>query len=570
MPRDCQPNRRPHLEPNRHVLAAVSLFAVFAFAASALLGDAAENDLGRRLDAIFAQAYPADEPGAAVLVRRGDEVLLRQGYGMADLELGVAIAPDMVFRLGSITKQFTAVAILMLEQEGKLSVSDPITKHLPDYPEVGQTITIAHLLTHTSGIPSYTDDPDFLGMVRDDLSVAEMIDTFDDEALLFEPGSTWRYNNSGYFLLGAIIEAASGQTYEAFLESRIFGPLDMARSDYGSPGRVIPRRVRGYHRDDEDYVNAPYMSMSLPYAAGSLLSTVDDLARWDAAIDTDTLLPATARERLFNRAVLSDGETVDYGYGWTIHDLDGRPAAGHGGGIFGFSTMVLRVPEERLFVAVLSNNPGKQPGPGLLARQAVDMVLGRSTSAAGRFEPASLDDYLGVYRIDDDTTRAVMVGDDGRLFTQRTGGGRAVPEAIGEDQFLYTDDLTRARFVRNAQGRVTHMIVQPWGGREERADRTDEPLPEPPKRAQVDPAIYERYAGDYELVPGLVLNVRREGDKLMTQATGQGAIELFPESETVFFNEMIGARVTFTVDGDAVGLVLEQGGQRIESERQEP
>ncbi len=518
------------------------------------------------LDRLFSATYAADEPGVAVLVRKGEHTLLRKGYGMADLELGAAIAPDMVFRLGSITKQFTAVAIMLLEQDGKLKVTDPVVHHLPDYPR--DDITIEHLLTHTAGIPNYTNHPSFRSTVRNDLSVDEMVATWSTLDLEFPPGTDWQYSNSGYFLLGAVIEAAAGQDYESFVESRIFGPLGMTRSDYGSHDRVIPGRVRGYHRDESGYINAPYLSMTQPYAAGSLLSNVDDLAKWDTALTTEALLPRATRERMWTDFRQADGEEVGYGYGWSINAVDGQRVISHGGGIFGFSTMAIHVPEEEIFVTVLSNNPGHPQGPGLMARRAVDLLLGRSTAVNMAVDAATLNDYTGVYRIDDETTRAVTV-QDGTLVTQRSGGGRGTPVAMGEDQFVYEDSLTRLQFIRDETGAVTAMDVTPWGGEPERAARTDEPLPEPTKVATVDPAVYDAHEGDYEIAPGFILTITRDGDRLMAQATGQGSLEILPESETVFFNDDIGGRITFQRDSDGVttGLVLEQRGQRIEAAR---
>ncbi len=532
---------------------------------------APDAELTAELDRLFSEAYPADGPGAAVLVQRGEHVLLRKAYGMADLELGVALAPDMVFRLGSITKQFTAVAVLMLEQEGKLAVGDDITRHLPDYPTHGKTITIEHLLTHTSGIPSYTGIPGWMEKVRDDRSVEEMIAGWQDLPLEFDPGAEYRYNNSGYFLLGAVIEAASGMSYETFIEQRIFAPLGMESSFYGDNRQVIPRRARGYHRDGDTYVNAPYLSMSQPFAAGSLLSTVDDLARWDAALYTDQLLPAAARERLWNDTRLTSGEETGYGYGWMLQVFDGRRVISHGGGIFGFATHALQIPQDRVFVAVLSNNPNHQPGPSSLVQRATSALYGHPHQLeAVEVDPATLDQYAAVYRISDEETRVVTV-EDGRLATQRAGGGKFAALPLGEDRFFYEGSLTRFWFERDTAGAITAMVMQPWGSQGSRAERTDEPLPAPPEIAQVDPALYDAYAGDYELMPGFVLTVWRDAGKLMTRATGQQEIEILPESETVFNNTDIGARITFErgADGQAVGLVLEQGGQTMRAKRSE-
>src|ERR1051325_6201989 len=248
------------------VLATTLLLLCMSFVALAQGADDAQT--AKAIDELMSKAYPPDGPGASIIVIKEGRTLLRKGYGMADMELGVKVEPDMVFRLGSITKQFTAVSILMLAEQGKLSLSDDLTKFFPDFPTHGRTITVEHLLTHTSGIKSYTSIPAWLSMWRKDMTVAELIDLFKNEPADFEPGTQWLYNNSGYILLGAIIEKVSGMTYEQFLQKNIFDPLGMKHTFYGSATRVIPRRVPGYTRSREGVIqNAEYLSMTQPYAA---------------------------------------------------------------------------------------------------------------------------------------------------------------------------------------------------------------------------------------------------------------------------------------------------------------
>jgi len=205
---------------------------IFITCAGQDAASAVEQSEGSTIDQLLSGTFKPGEPGAAVIVTQNGQTLLRKGYGMADLELQVKIEPDMVFRLGSVTKQFTAVAILMLEEQGKLSVEDPITKFLPDYPTQGHTITVEHLLAHTSGIRSYTSMPEWLTVWRKDFALNELIDFFKNQPMDFAPDEKWLYDNSGYILLGAIIEKASGQPYEDFIRTKIFEPLGMKHSCY--------------------------------------------------------------------------------------------------------------------------------------------------------------------------------------------------------------------------------------------------------------------------------------------------------------------------------------------------
>jgi D-alanyl-D-alanine carboxypeptidase len=199
----------------------------------------------QEIDTLLRQTYRPDEPGAAVIVVKDGSVILRGGYGMANLELGVAIEPDMVFRLGSVTKQFTAVVILMLVEEGKLRLDDDITRFLPGYPTHGYHITVEHLLTHTSGIKEHIDMPEWQRLARTDVTLGELIDVFKDQPMVFTPGTRWEYSNSAYVLLGAIIERVTGERYEDVLQRRIFGPLGMSQSGYDHTERIVPGRVAG-------------------------------------------------------------------------------------------------------------------------------------------------------------------------------------------------------------------------------------------------------------------------------------------------------------------------------------
>jgi CubicO group peptidase (beta-lactamase class C family) len=319
------------------------------------------------IDAMVAKAIPAEGPGAAVIAVKDGKTVFRKAYGMANLELGVPISPESVFRLGSITKQFTAVAVLALAEEGKLSLSDPITRFLPDYPTHGHVITVEHLLNHTSGIRSYTGIPGYMNArIQADLTTAELVAVFSKEPMDFAPGEQWRYNNSGYVLLGAIIEKVSGMKYGDFVAERIFRPLGMMSTAYGSDERILPKRASGYTRDGETVGNARYLSMTQPHAAGGLVSTIDDLAVWDASLYSERLLKNGSLEKAWTPAVTRDGKPTRYGYGWGISTLRGSRAIEHGGGIFGFSTYGIRLPREKVYVAVLANSDSPKVDPGML------------------------------------------------------------------------------------------------------------------------------------------------------------------------------------------------------------
>jgi len=337
----------------------------------------AGDDLTARLDALFTAAYRPDEPGAAVRVQRGNEALLRKGYGMADVELDVSASPDMVFQLCSVTKQFTAVAVLKLAAEGQIDLDAPLQRYLPDYPPPGAAATIHQLLTHTAGIPSYTSDPAFWRAACQPRELDELIATWRNEPLDFPPGTDWNYSNSGYVLLGKVIEVVSGLNYARFIEERIAAPLGLKNTMFGDAARIIPGRVRGYDHEGGEYRNTPWVSLSLAHAAGGLLSSVDDIVGWNAALfGSERLLSDEWRQQLLAPAVLADGRSTSYACGFELHTLAGHRMLAHGGGGGGFAAFVAYVPDADLTVVVLSNRAGGGPSPQGLAQRAAALVLG--------------------------------------------------------------------------------------------------------------------------------------------------------------------------------------------------
>ncbi len=292
------------------------------------------QDLTVRFDEYMRAAAQASFTGT-VLVSRDGKVLFAKGYGNANEEFVVPNTPETKFRLGSITKQFTAAAILLLQERGKLSVRDPICKYVTNCPQAWEPITIHHLLTHTSGIPSYTDvksAEEFRQLSLMTVTPAGFVDTFKSKPLEFTVGVRFKYDNSGYFLLGYLIETVSGQSYEAFLKEHIFGPLKMANSGYDTHDRILKNRATGYSNRNGARINSDYVDMTVPYAAGSLYSTVEDLSTWTEALFSDSVLSAKSREAMLTVNL------ANYAYGVTVNRIHNRMVISHGGGINGFST----------------------------------------------------------------------------------------------------------------------------------------------------------------------------------------------------------------------------------------
>jgi len=527
---------------------------------------ASDKDLASQIDKLLTGVYKPDGPGAAVLVKKHGQVILRKGYGLANLELNVPVEPDMIFRLGSITKQFTAVAILMLAEEGKLSLQDEITKFLPDYPTQGKKFTVEHLLTHTSGVKSYTDLPEWLPLQRKDMTVDEIIALSKDKPMEFAPGERWKYSNSGYILLGAIIEKASGKTYADFIQERIFGPLGMKSSCYDSTSRIIPRRAAGYTKGNSGFENAPYLSMSQPYAAGSLASSVDDLATWTESLLAGKLVKRETLERAFTSYKLKDGQETRYGYGWCISDYEGHRLIEHGGGIHGFLSHALFFPEDQVFVAVLANSAVMELQPEPLAFKAGCLALGipYKEPVPVSLPEKELEPLTGVYA-DALGVELYVTRQESKVFCQITGAGKSEIRPVSAGEFFVTDFPARIQFLKDAKGTVTGLKFVSRIGPVQTYTRTAKPLPAGRTEIKLDPALYDQYVGEYELAPGFLVVITKEDGKLMGQATGQPKVELYPEAEMKFFLKVTDGQVEFVKDetGKVSGLILIQGGQKL-------
>ena len=536
-----------------------------AYAQAAPAARPGQPPLAAAIDASVGAHFKADEPGATIIVVKDGKTVLRKAYGMADTAKGVNMTPDMALRLGSITKQFTAVGILMLADEGKLSVDDEITKYLPDYPTQGKKITIEHLLTHTSGIVSYTSKPGYVANMAQDLSLTRMIDSFKNDPLEFEPGSRYRYNNSGYLLLGAIIEKVSGQPYAKFVEQRIFVPLGMTHTAYEGFERTKGPSAAGHTRTESGFGPASPLSMSQPYAAGALVSTVDDLARWDAAIGSGKLLKPASWKRAFTPYRLLDGKETSYGYGWEIGKLQGVPSIVHGGAINGFATYAMRLPEQKVYVAVLANSDSGPANPGVVANRAAGIAIGKPYREFREvaIAPAALDGLAGSFEVEQGVQR-VFRREGGSLVMQRSGRPPVTLKALSANEFFIPGGLEYFEFKRDAKGAVTH-VEQHFDGRVLVQRRTGD-APAGRQTVKIADAAFDARVGRYQLAPNFILALSREGDRYYAQATGQPKLEIFPASESTFFSRAVEAEVRF--DGaDSSYLVLHQNGQQIKAPR---
>ena len=462
--------------------------AVFAAALMVTLSGALDRGMRAQAPATEAAAAPAQpavlEP--AVLEKKIDELLaahakvngftgtvllaskgqpvFAKGVGYANIEWQIPNTTKTKFRIGSMTKQFTSMLVMQLREQGKIKLEDSVCVYVTPCPDTWKPVTIHHLLTHTSGIPAYTGIPSWQATNMVPKTIDQMVAIFRDLPLQWIPGDRYAYNNSGYFLLGMVIEKAAGKKYEQALQDMILTPLGLTDTGYDWSKTIIPRRASGYSGRGAALENAPPVDMQQPYAAGALYSTVDDLLKWDQALYTEKLLPAAAKQ------VMWTPFKENYAYGWLVLEpspgvFGGHRRVFHTGGINGFATIIVRLPDANVTIIALANND--RASPSNVARDVAAIYYGQ-------------------------------------------------PYTIPAERTVVT----------------------------------------------LDPAVLDRYPGKYELAPGFVITITREGTSLMAQATGQGKFELFPQSETVFFARVTELSATFVkdADGKVSQLMITQGG----------
>jgi CubicO group peptidase (beta-lactamase class C family) len=427
-----------------------------------------DTELTSKLDAYMSAAVELDHFSGAVLIARDGKPVFRKGYSLANRELDVPNRPVTKFRLGSITKQFTAMAVMILERRGRLSVDDPISKHIEDAPKAWDAITIHHLLTHTSGIPNFTSFPDYQKLEPLASPPAETLKRFKDKPLEFKPGEKFAYSNSGYIVLGLIVEKAAGKSYEAFVKEAIFEPAGMKHSGYDHAEVIIENRASGYQREGDTVRNASFLDMTVPHAAGALYSTVDDMALWDRVLDSESLVPRASLKRMFTPA------KDHYAYGIHVTERFGRRYMEHAGGINGFVTDMSRFPDDKVCVVVLCNMIGANPNK--VCRDLESIYFGKPYEIPRRREVARIDPkvfraYAGEYRITPEFALVVSV-DDEKLMVQATNQPKVELFPESETKFFLKVVDAQVTFGKDEDGKVTHLILH-QGGLDQRAKRVE-------------------------------------------------------------------------------------------------
>jgi CubicO group peptidase (beta-lactamase class C family) len=521
------------------------------------------EDPAKAIDQYLSEIFKPNEPGATVLVIKDGKTVIRKGYGLANIESNTTNTPETIFRIGSVTKQFTSTAILKLAEQGKLSLQDDIKKYLPDYP-TQKKVTIEHLLTHTSGIKSYTSLPDAMTTEAKakEISVNGMINVFKDQPVDFNPGDSYLYNNSGYFLLGAIIEKVSGMPWGEYLKKNFFTPLKMTNTFCYDP--KLTAQATGYQKTSaNEFGVADYVHPTVPYSAGAIFSTVDDLWKWEKAIFDFKVVKKEWLEKAWTPLTLNNGKKESYGYGWQLGKIGEDKVIGHGGGIDGFVCFELYVPSTKLFVTILLNT-NSAGNPENLAYEMAYKFSSQGSPATISLDEKTMDEYVGVYQISDKEDR-IITRSGNQLHSQRTGSTKFDIDPYAKDAFFFKNSQSRLKFNRDAQGKIISAEMMGKEFVNQVATKTAKPIPADRATVDVPASVFDTYVGEYELAPGFIITVRREENKFMTQATGQPAFEIFAESETVFFLKVVDAKIEFkkNAEGKTESLILFQSGRSI-------
>ncbi len=435
------------------------LAIMLVFTTACLAQDKPQNEPVARMEQIIQSYVPTKQFMGTVLVSRNGKILLDKGYGFANLEWQIPNTPTTKFRLGSITKQFTAASILLLEERGKLKVEDPVKKYMPDAPAAWDKVTIFHLLTHTSGIPSFTSFPDLESKQMQAMTPQQLVDWFKDKPLEFEPGSKWNYSNSGYVLLGYLIEKISGLSYADFVQQNIFTPLGMKDSGYDSNSALIAHRAACYSRGKDGPENAGFVNMTVPLSAGGLYSTTEDLLRWEEGLFGGKVLKPESL------AKMTTPFKDDYAFGLGVSTKNGHKMIAHNGGIQGFNTSLIYYPDDKLVVAVLANLNG--PFADQIAAQLGEVAHGQKVVLVSErkeitVSPRILAQYVGNYELAPTFSIAITL-EGGQLMAQASNQRKNPLFAESETMFFLKIVDAQVEFVKNEKGEVTALVLHQNG-----------------------------------------------------------------------------------------------------------
>jgi CubicO group peptidase (beta-lactamase class C family) len=520
-----------------------------------------------RLDSLIRSYVQQKTFNGSVLVAQKGKILLEKGYGFKNKKDKEQNNANSVYQIGSITKQFTSAIILQLVQKQKMTLQDKLSKYIPDYPK-GDSITVEQLLTHTSGIYNYTNNGTFMAAESEKpISRDSLLRLFKYLPLDFSPGTKWSYSNSGYILLGMIIEKATGKTYFRVVRDNIFEPLGMQHTGFDFTDLKTPDKATGYSGGSDS--PAGIVDSSVSFAAGSIFTTVGDLYKWDRALYTDRVVSQALLQKAFTPYQSS------YGYGWQIDTAYGKKIVEHGGGITGFVSQILRVPADQTCIILLSNSPS--PILEKIANEINGLLNGKMPPLPAvrneiQVNTDTLKLYTGEYELVPNF-HIIITLENGMLQAQATGQGRNQLFAEKNNFFFFKVVDAQVEFLAGDNGKIDRLLLYQNGRKVEAKklgpDAKSSFITVPRKEILVDTNILKSYTGEYELTPSFHISITLRDGNLQAQATGQGSNPLFAEKINFFFLKVVDAQVEFFpgANGQTDHLVLYQNGQKVEGKK---
>ncbi|VAX24102.1 Beta-lactamase class C-like and penicillin binding proteins (PBPs) superfamily [hydrothermal vent metagenome] len=530
--------------------------------------------------------------GSALVVKNGN-VIFKKGYGYANFEWKVPNTPDAKFRIGSITKQFTATLIMQLVEKGKIKLDGKITDYLPDYrKDTGDKVTIHQLLNHTSGIESYTDMPNvWSDSLRNHYTKEYFIKHFQSGDLQFEPGTEFHYNNTGYYLLAAIIEELTGKPFGEYLKEKILIPVGMKNSGVEDNEIVIEKEASGYMKDGDQLMRDKYLYMPNAMGAGNMYSTVEDMVKWDKALYGNKILSEKSKEKMFTPYL------SNYGYGWVITSRkfeetgDSVKVIWHNGGINGFTTLFARLVDDNSMIA-LFNNTGNSPRTAM-AEQIENILYGFDYEYPKR----PIGNYLLTVIEDEGIESAIETYNQAKeeneeLFDFSEGELNILGYTLlGKEQI---DDAIKIFELNVSAYPNSANVYDSMGEAFMKKGENEKAIKNYKKSLELNPGnknaiamlkklgvdykskelvvpkeVLKTYAGEYQLMPNFMITIRVDGDKLMAKATGQPEFQIFPISDTKFYYKVVDAQIEFSVNdkNEVESLTLFQGGKELPAKK---
>ncbi|MCX6175189.1 MAG: serine hydrolase [Ignavibacteriales bacterium] len=571
-------------------LTIIILLILSGFSQSFLLGQSKSE----KIDQLISKYNEYHFFNGSALVAENFEVVFKKGYGFANMEWNIPNSPDTKHRLGSITKQFTSMLIMQLVEKGKIKLDGKLTDYLPYYrKDAGDKITIEMLLTHSSGIPSYTNKEDFLEKVsRKFYKPDDFVKEQCSGDLEFEPGKQFVYSNSGYFILGAIIEKITGKTYEENLKENIFIPLGMKNSGYDLAEPILLKRAAGYEKTFTGYKNAEFLDMSLPYAAGSIYSTVEDLLSWDKALQTEKLLPKKFMDEIFKPRI--DAFGGKYGFGWSLFKkkIGGEEfdVIAHGGGINGFNTINYFIPKKGQVVILFSNAGGAPLNE--MTEKIIDILNGNEAKMPAQSLAEHLYDVIKEDGIETAVSQFKQMKEEKDAFvlkpTEMNQLGYYLMNENKLDEAIAVFKLTVDEFPKSSNAYDSYAEALLKKGKKEEAivnykkslkldSRNTNAVKvlkdlgveiEEQKEVKISPEALMKYVGKYQLAPNFILTISVKGEQIFAQASGQPQIEIFPSADNKFYMKVVDAQIQFVKeDGKIASLFLSQNGREIPAKK---